>query len=189
MRPGWTHGGQSDVFCDTSRWWPRKHDFHIWLGAFSQVSSNFRRANDRRRLASHDSEPCGQCLTQLPWRSAACRWVAMVNLPVAEHWLLSVTAVCRCATPTSVGKIQETPRSFWWLVRIISKVGKCDGFDASGCLCLHWLVRFLITGRIELHCLAWSFVSHVDVRSFLVLHQAVVALRCRCWCVLVFLVE
>jgi len=32
-----------------------------------------------------------------------------VHLPVAEHWLLSVTAVCRCASPTSVDKSQETP--------------------------------------------------------------------------------
>jgi len=34
--------------------------------------------------ASHNSERCGQCLTQLPWRSAACCWVARVNLPVAR---------------------------------------------------------------------------------------------------------
>jgi len=37
---------------------------------------------------------------------------------------------------------------------------------------LHWLVRLLITCRVELHCFGWSFVSHVDVRSFLVSYQA-----------------
>jgi len=115
---------------------------------FSQVCSNCRRAHYRPRLASHDSTRCGQCLTWLPWQSAACRWVARVNLSI-EHWLLSVTAVCRCATPTSVGKSQEAPWLFWWLVRIISKGGECDGFDASSCLRLHWLVRLLITCRVE----------------------------------------
>ena len=69
------------------------------------------------------------------------------------------------------------------------KGGECDGFDACGCLRLHWLVRLLITCRVELHCFAWSFVLHVNVRSFLVSYQAVVVLRCICWCVLVFLVE
>jgi len=47
----------------------------------------------------------------------------------------------------------------------------CDGFDARGCL--HWLVHLLITCRVELHCFAWSFVSHVGIRSFLVSFQAV----------------
>ena len=42
----------------------------------------------------------------------------------------------------------------------------------------------LITCRAELHCFAWSFVSHVDVRWLLVSYQAFVVLRCRCWCVL-----
>ena len=95
-----------------------------WLSAFSQVSSYCRRADNRRRLEYHDSEGCAQCLTRLPWPSAACRWVARVNLPVAEYWLLSVTAVCRCATPTSVNEIKKIPWSFWWLVRIISKGGR-----------------------------------------------------------------
>ena len=42
----------------------------------------------------------------------------------------------------------------------------------------------LITCRAELHCFAWSFVSHVDVRWLLVSYQAFVVLCCRCWCVL-----
>jgi len=42
---------------------------------------------------------------------------------------------------------------------------RCDGFDARDCL--HWLVHLLITCRVELHCFAWSFVSHVGIRSFL----------------------
>ena len=49
-----------------------------------------------------------------------------------------------------------------------SKGEECDGFVASGFLRLHWLVRLLIMCRVVLHCFAWSFVSHVDVRSFLV---------------------
>jgi len=35
----------------------------------------------------------------------------------------------------------------------------------------------LITCRIKLHCFAWSFVSHVGIRSCLVLYQAVIVLR------------
>ena len=42
------------------------------------------------------------------------------------------------------------------------------------------LITPLIMCRVELHCFAWSFVSHVSIRSCLVSYQAVVVLRCKC---------
>jgi len=51
---------------------------------------------------------------------------------------------------------------------------QCDGFVSMPPLIS------LITCRAELHCFAWSFVSHVDVRWLLVSYQAFVVLRCRC---------
>jgi len=43
--------------------------------------------------------------------------------------------------------------------------GDCDGFDASGCLRLHWLVRLLITCRVELLCLVVCIARQCQIVS------------------------
>jgi len=60
----------------------------------------------------------------------------------------------------------------------VNSVYHCDDFDARGWL--QWLVHLLITCRVDLHCFAWSFVSHFGIGSCVFSYQAIVVLRCEC---------
>jgi len=168
--------GNQDVFCDTSRWWPRKHYFCVWLRAFSQVSSNCRRAHNRRRLESHDPSGVDSVLPNCPGDPP----------PAAESPGLTSQSPSTDSFPSPPcadvpplrrsTRLRKPPDRFGDLVRIISKGGewrfRCQRLPALISPLIDYVPRW-----IALLCLVVSIARRCQIISSFVPGGCCVALQ------------